>query len=117
MDGNSFVSSSSSSISSLSASNRIMRRFNSVLRSLQARRTFDSSALGLRPGRYLISDDEGYVCDAVSLDSRTRCCPLKGERFSCHGCNVLSQCCSSYEFCVSCCLNPTRTLLEIRWLR
>ncbi|KAF8046425.1 hypothetical protein N665_3719s0003 [Sinapis alba] len=63
-------------------------------------------------GRYLISDDEGNVCDALSLDSRTRCCPLKGERFSCHGCNILSQCCSSYEFCVSCCLNPTRTLVE-----
>ncbi|CAN6821612.1 unnamed protein product [Brassica oleracea var. botrytis] len=34
-------------------------------------------------GRYLIFDDEGNVCDALSLDSRTRCCPLKGERFSC----------------------------------
>lgn len=24
------------------------------------------------------------------------------------GCNLLSQCCNSYEFCVSCCLNPAR---------
>ncbi|OAP02217.1 hypothetical protein AXX17_AT3G53830 [Arabidopsis thaliana] len=63
-------------------------------------------------GRYLISDDEGNVCDALSLESRTRCCPWKGERFSCHGCNILSQCCNSYEFCVSCCLNPSQTLLE-----
>ncbi|XP_010413700.1 PREDICTED: uncharacterized protein LOC104699975 [Camelina sativa] len=62
-------------------------------------------------GRYLISDDEGNVCDALSLESRTRCCPWKGERFSCHGCNLLSQCCKSYEFCVSCCLNPSRTIL------
>ncbi|XP_009102313.2 probable NAD(P)H dehydrogenase (quinone) FQR1-like 2 [Brassica rapa] len=31
----------------------------------------------------MISDDEGDVYDALSLDSRTRCCPLKGEIFSC----------------------------------
>ena len=29
------------------------------------------------------------------------CCSLSG-------CNLLSQCCNSYEFCVSCCLNPAR---------
>ncbi|CAN8254215.1 unnamed protein product [Cochlearia groenlandica] len=63
-------------------------------------------------GRFLISDDDGNVCDAFSLDSRTRCCPWKGERFSCNGCNLLSQCCSTYEFCVSCCLHPSRTVLE-----
>lgn len=32
--------------------------------------------------------------------------------FSCFsGCNLLSQCCNSYEFCVSCCLNPSRVYL------
>uniref|UniRef100_M8BBK7 SREBP regulating gene protein n=1 Tax=Aegilops tauschii TaxID=37682 RepID=M8BBK7_AEGTA len=25
------------------------------------------------------------------------------------GCNLDSQCCNSYEYCVSCCLNPSRT--------
>ncbi|KAI4324304.1 hypothetical protein L6164_023856 [Bauhinia variegata] len=60
-------------------------------------------------GRYLLSDDNGYVCDALSVSSQSRCCPEIGEKFSCHGCNLLSQCCSSYEYCVSCCLNPTRT--------
>lgn len=28
------------------------------------------------------------------------------------GCNLLSQCCNSYEFCVSCCLNPSRVYLH-----
>ncbi|KAL8483096.1 hypothetical protein ACS0TY_025955 [Phlomoides rotata] len=28
---------------------------------------------------------------------------------TCRGCNVVSQCCNSYEFCVSCCLNPDMT--------
>ncbi|KAK7262580.1 hypothetical protein RJT34_30154 [Clitoria ternatea] len=58
-------------------------------------------------GRYLLSDDNGYVCDALSVNSRSRCCPQSGEKFSCHGCNLLSQCCNSYEYCVSCCLNPS----------
>lgn len=76
----------------------------------------------------------GYVCDAVSVDPQSRCCPEKGEKFSCQwvflsrpdkrlpwpwiqdkleknvcrGCNLLSQCCNSYEYCVSCCVNPAR---------
>nr|XP_010930210.1 uncharacterized protein LOC105051452 isoform X2 [Elaeis guineensis] len=60
-------------------------------------------------GRYLLSDDHGYVCSALSVDSLSRCCPEIGERFSCHGCNLVSQCCNSYEYCVSCCLHPSRT--------
>lgn len=63
-------------------------------------------------GRYLISDDNGHVCDAPSLDSWSRCCPKTGERFSCQGCNLVSQCCNSYEYCVSCCLHPSRTRKE-----
>ncbi|CAK9171864.1 unnamed protein product [Ilex paraguariensis] len=51
----------------------------------------------------------GHVCDALSVDPESRCCPVKGEQFSCHGCSLVSQCCDSYEFCVSCCLHPART--------
>nr|DAD25455.1 TPA_asm: hypothetical protein HUJ06_026919 [Nelumbo nucifera] len=64
-------------------------------------------------GRYLLSDDNGHVCDALSVDPWSRCCPQTGEKFSCQGCNHLSQCCNSYEFCVSCCLNPSRTQKEL----
>ncbi|XP_019184609.1 PREDICTED: uncharacterized protein LOC109179565 isoform X1 [Ipomoea nil] len=64
-------------------------------------------------GRYLIADDKGQVCDALSVDPQSRCCRGKGEQFSCHGCNLLSQCCNSYEFCVACCLNPSRTPKEL----
>ncbi|KAK8478637.1 hypothetical protein V6N13_133462 [Hibiscus sabdariffa] len=63
-------------------------------------------------GRYLLSDNNGYVCDALSLDPQSRCCPERGDKFSCHGCNVLSKCCNSYEFCVSCCLHPAQTQKE-----
>ncbi|XP_068665330.1 uncharacterized protein [Aristolochia californica] len=64
-------------------------------------------------GRYLISDDNGHVCNALSLDRQSRCCPRRGESYSCQGCNVVSQCCNSYEYCVSCCLNPARTPKEL----
>ncbi|KAF7047929.1 hypothetical protein CFC21_056780 [Triticum aestivum] len=60
-------------------------------------------------GRHLISDDNGYVCSALSIDPWSRCCPRTGARFSCQGCNLDLQCCNSYEYCVSCCLNPSRT--------
>ncbi|KAJ1686126.1 hypothetical protein LUZ63_017516 [Rhynchospora breviuscula] len=61
------------------------------------------------PGRYLISDSNGYVCSALSLDSSSSCCPTGGEQFACQGCNLASKCCNSYEYCVSCCLDPSRT--------
>ncbi|XP_008800023.2 uncharacterized protein LOC103714522 isoform X2 [Phoenix dactylifera] len=64
-------------------------------------------------GRYLLSDDNGYVCTALSVDSLSRCCPEIGQRFSCHGCNLVSQCCNSYEHCVSCCLDPSRTMEDL----
>ncbi|KAM5570031.1 hypothetical protein ABKV19_017179 [Rosa sericea] len=63
-------------------------------------------------GRYLLSDDNGHVCDALSVNPQSRCCPEKGEKFSCHGCNVVSECCNSYEYCVSCCLDPSRIIKE-----
>ncbi|XP_057456281.1 uncharacterized protein LOC130747369 [Lotus japonicus] len=63
-------------------------------------------------GRYHLTDDNGFVCSALSVDSMSRCCPQSREKFSCHGCNVLSQCCNSYEYCVSCCLNPALTSKE-----
>ncbi|KAL8227806.1 hypothetical protein R6Q57_015390 [Mikania cordata] len=60
-------------------------------------------------GRYLITDHTGYVCDALSLDPKSHCCRVKRDQYSCQGCNLVSQCCKSYEYCVSCCLNPERT--------
>ncbi|EEC67984.1 hypothetical protein OsI_35752 [Oryza sativa Indica Group] len=60
-------------------------------------------------GRHLISDDNGYVCSSLSIDPWSRCCPRTGSRFSCQGCKLDLQCCDSYEYCVSCCLNPSRT--------
>ncbi|XP_062197739.1 uncharacterized protein LOC133900573 isoform X2 [Phragmites australis] len=60
-------------------------------------------------GRHLISDDNGYVCSALSIDPWSHCCPRTGARFSCQGCKLDFQCCNSYEYCVSCCLNPSKT--------
>ncbi|KAG5530819.1 hypothetical protein RHGRI_025705 [Rhododendron griersonianum] len=64
-------------------------------------------------GRYLLSDDWGHVCDALSVDPVSRCCSGKGAQFDCHGCNLDSQCCNSYEFCVSCCQDPAHTHKEL----
>ncbi|KAI5419967.1 hypothetical protein KIW84_043945 [Lathyrus oleraceus] len=33
-------------------------------------------------GRYLLSDNNGYVCNALSIDSKSRCCPQTGKKFS-----------------------------------
>ncbi|KMZ64441.1 hypothetical protein ZOSMA_36G00480 [Zostera marina] len=60
-------------------------------------------------GRYLLSDSVGYVCNAITVDPSSRCCPEYGKQFSCQGCNLVSECCDTYEYCVSCCLNPQRT--------
>ncbi|KAG2561727.1 uncharacterized protein LOC120644247 isoform X1 [Panicum virgatum] len=63
-------------------------------------------------GRHLISDDNGYVCSALSINPWSHCCPTTADRFSCQGCKHDLQCCNSYEYCVSCCLNPSKTKKE-----
>ncbi|WVZ86585.1 hypothetical protein U9M48_033340 [Paspalum notatum var. saurae] len=63
-------------------------------------------------GRYLISDHNGYVCSAFSINPWSHCCPETGDRFSCQGCKLDLQCCNTYEYCVSCCLNPSKTKKE-----
>ncbi|EPS74609.1 hypothetical protein M569_00147, partial [Genlisea aurea] len=64
-------------------------------------------------GRFLIADNNGYVCNPFSLDPLSRCCSREGSQFSCQGCSLFSSCCNSYEFCVSCCLNPAMTNKEL----
>jgi hypothetical protein len=63
-------------------------------------------------GRELVTDDQGFVCAASALDaSRPGCClpPAQTgfERFSCESCDAHVGCCTTYEFCVSCCLGPS----------
>eukprot|EP00268_Persea_americana_P044330 TRINITY_DN44805_c0_g1_i5.p1 TRINITY_DN44805_c0_g1~~TRINITY_DN44805_c0_g1_i5.p1 ORF type:complete len:278 (-),score=31.10 TRINITY_DN44805_c0_g1_i5:250-1083(-) len=110
-----------------SRSNTLSDRFFSILFHVLLLQ-FPATAFGIRmdagllkkpicintvQGRYLLSDDNGYVCDALSRDTWSRCCPEIGDRFPCQGCNLVSQCCNSYEFCVSCCLNPSQTKKEL----
>ncbi|KAK4420234.1 hypothetical protein Salat_2436400 [Sesamum alatum] len=64
-------------------------------------------------GRFFLTDDNGHVCDAFSVNPLSHCCPGEGDQFTCQGCNLVSQCCNSYEFCVSCCLNPAMTPKEL----
>ncbi|CAN1195505.1 SREBP regulating gene protein [Linum perenne] len=63
-------------------------------------------------GRYLLSDDNGRVCEPLVVDPQSRCCPKKGDKFPCKGCSLLSNCCNSYEYCVSCCMNPSMTKVD-----
>ncbi|XP_024447341.1 uncharacterized protein LOC18108302 isoform X1 [Populus trichocarpa] len=89
----------------------ILFQFSSIISAIRKDIGFEQSrsCRNTVQGRYLLSDDNGYVCDALSVDPPSRCCPENGLRFSCQGCNLVSQCCNSYEFCVSCCLHPSRT--------
>ncbi|KAJ6638689.1 Scoloptoxin SSD14, partial [Pseudolycoriella hygida] len=65
-------------------------------------------------GKVLIVDDRGFVCQRTDLQS-TGCCDVdavNSKFYSCDTCN-LSGCCTIYEYCVSCCLNPDKkSLLE-----
>lgn len=65
-------------------------------------------------GALLIVDERGFVCQRTDL-SASGCCHSSGEstqRFECLDC-LSNNCCSIYEHCVSCCLNPrNKKLLE-----
>ncbi|XP_014287710.1 SREBP regulating gene protein [Halyomorpha halys] len=59
-------------------------------------------------GKSLVVDDRGYVCSRFNVLG-TGCCDLnaKNVRYSCETCKG-NGCCSIYEFCVSCCLQPNK---------
>lgn len=63
-------------------------------------------------GIYLIVDNKGYVCNRTEL-LPNGCCNATDptvKRYDCKTCNA-NNCCSSYEYCVSCCLNPNKKSL------
>ncbi|XP_024528837.1 uncharacterized protein LOC9650552 isoform X2 [Selaginella moellendorffii] len=63
-------------------------------------------------GPHLLADSQGYVCSVRNIDFGRGCCPEEGQQFSCSGCNLVSQCCNTFEYCVSCCLDPIHTSKE-----
>ncbi|KAH7281819.1 hypothetical protein KP509_36G064700 [Ceratopteris richardii] len=60
-------------------------------------------------GRALRTDDRGYICSVLDIDYQSGCCPQAREPYPCNGCNSTTRCCDTYEYCVSCCLNPNQT--------
>ncbi|CAH8291834.1 unnamed protein product [Schistosoma turkestanicum] len=54
----------------------------------------------------LVADELGYLCNYFNLLTNS-CCSSENstQRFVCHSCKF-NHCCSIYEHCVSCCLNP-----------
>ncbi|KAH8949978.1 hypothetical protein BDL97_10G060500 [Sphagnum fallax] len=49
----------------------------------------------------------------MAVNSATSCCPEVGKQYSCRGCELVSRCCDSYEYCVACCMDPARTVVEV----
>ncbi|XP_025090653.1 UPF0454 protein C12orf49 homolog [Pomacea canaliculata] len=69
-------------------------------------------------GKSLIVDDKGYVCRREDI-LPNRCCDVKHglvTRFVCESC-APNGCCSIYEHCVSCCLQPDKQPLLQRILK
>ncbi|XP_043757687.1 SREBP regulating gene protein isoform X2 [Cervus elaphus] len=68
-------------------------------------------------GKHLITDELGYVCERRDL-LVNGCCNVNApgtKQHCCDGC-LPNGCCSAYEYCVSCCLQPSKQLLLERFL-
>lgn len=63
-------------------------------------------------GKVLIADDKGYVCFRHDVLSNG-CCNVdasSASRYNCESCHD-NGCCSIYEYCISCCLQPEKKAL------
>lgn len=60
-------------------------------------------------GRLFIADDHGTVCPRSAFDQSTGCCS-GGLQYTCQSCSKEDRCCSLFEHCVSCCLNPDNNM-------
>jgi len=78
----------------------------------QERRKEKDNCEHTQQGKHYITDDKGGVCKWKDLNPVTSCCKdysiTKIHPFSCENCNRTIACCSVYEFCVSCCLDPAK---------
>ncbi|XP_029670036.1 UPF0454 protein C12orf49 homolog [Formica exsecta] len=78
-------------------------------------------------GKGLIVDERGIVCSRHEV-LPNGCCTMelkqaskneetlsmaKKERYSCKTCNSRG-CCTIYEYCVSCCLHPDKSILQLK---
>lgn len=61
-------------------------------------------------GMVLIVDDRGVLCQRADLLGASGCCDPDATSASAYNCDTCtdSHCCSVYEHCVSCCLNPDK---------
>jgi len=79
---------------------------------LQEKRKEKETCEHTQQGKHYITDDKGGVCKWKDLNPITSCCRdysvTKIQPFSCEHCNRTIACCSVYEFCVSCCLDPAK---------
>ncbi|XP_046353667.2 SREBP regulating gene protein-like [Haliotis rufescens] len=69
-------------------------------------------------GKHLLVDERGYVCERRHIGPGS-CCDIRGSstrRYQCESC-LSNGCCTVYEFCVSCCLQPDKKTLLRRILR
>jgi len=60
-------------------------------------------------GKVLISDDKGYVCLRKDL-TIGGCCEPERPSTKLHSCETCldNGCCSIYEYCISCCMEPAK---------
>jgi len=66
--------------------------------------------------KIFVTDDQGYVCKWKEWNAMSLCCKETEQtsipRFSCENCNTSASCCSIYEFCVSCCMEPEHSFMR-----
>uniref|UniRef100_A0A8D0H3Q4 SREBP regulating gene protein n=1 Tax=Sphenodon punctatus TaxID=8508 RepID=A0A8D0H3Q4_SPHPU len=69
-------------------------------------------------GKLLIADELGYICERKDL-LVNGCCNINVPSTKLHSCEscLPNGCCSVYEYCVSCCLQPNKQLLLERFLK
>jgi hypothetical protein len=60
-------------------------------------------------GRDILVDDRGYICGRELLGANG-CCINATQRYVCQSCQR-NGCCSVYEHCVSCCVQPDKLAL------
>ena len=66
-------------------------------------------------GKLWIADDQGFICHRSDISSNG-CCDRNSTsslKYSCNGCTNSTGCCETFEFCVSCCMNPVNVSLHI----
>ncbi|CAF0793539.1 unnamed protein product [Rotaria sordida] len=96
--------------------------FNDLEEAILLDNKFISKCQYFAQGKHsVVVDSKGYLCERRHLEKTNSCCQIQSSSirgpYICDSCLLTTHCCSLFEHCISCCLNPDHRIHLQNYIR